>query len=152
MKKKALAAVVVVIVLVCFVTIIQKNRTYTQEYEPSIEITTKKSCILFGQSAITGDNVPVGVYIEKVLLSSGAIAVFQKYHRSEEVSFSGVKEISVHMKNGKVYDLWQDCQEKSISYNEQTDEAVTYILFSKTIPLKKIEAVEIAGQKFEICI
>ena len=63
MKKKALAAVVVVIVLVCFVTIIQKNRTYTQEYEPSIEITTKKSCILFGQSAITGDNVPVGVYI-----------------------------------------------------------------------------------------
>ena len=128
----------------------QKNKTNVQEYEPSIEVTVKKGYILSGQSMYTGDNVPIGVYVEKAFLSSGAIAIFQRYHRSENVTFSGVKEISIHMKNGKVYNLWYDCEDKTVSYNEQTDEAVTYILFAETIPLKKIEAIEIEGQKFEI--
>ncbi|USF29864.1 hypothetical protein [Clostridium sp. MD294] len=128
----------------------QKNKMNVQEYELSIEVTVKKGYILSGQSMYTGDNVLIGVYVEKAFLSSGAIAIFQRYHRSENVTFSGVKEISIHMKNGKVYNLWYDCEDKTVSYNEQTDEAVTYILFAETIPLKKIEAIEIEGQKFEI--
>ncbi|NDO47816.1 hypothetical protein FMM67_13550 [Clostridium sp. ASF356] len=139
-----------VVALVCSIVIMQKNKMNVQEYELSIEVTVKKGYILSGQSMYTGDNVLIGVYVEKAFLSSGAIAIFQRYHRSENVTFSGVKEISIHMKNGKVYNLWYDCEDKTVSYNEQTDEAVTYILFAETIPLKKIEAIEIEGQKFEI--
>ncbi len=152
MRKKALAVVLMVIILVCSVVIVQKNKTNAQEYEPSIEVIVKKGYVLSGESVYTGDAVPVGVYVEKALLSSGAIAIFQRYHQSEDITFSGAKEISIHMKNGKTYDLWYDCQDKTISYNEKTDEAVTYILFSETISLKKIEAIEIEGQKFEIYV
>ena len=150
MKIKKVAPVIVVIVLLlCSVAIIQKNKTTTQ-YEPSIEVAIEQNYTLSGKSDFTGEDIPIEVFIKKAVLSSGAIAIFQNYQEAEDVSFSGVKDIVIHVKNGKVYNLWNDCKDKSVSYNKETNEAVTYILFSKTIPLKNIEAIEVSWQKFEI--
>lgn len=150
MKIKKVAPVIVVIVLLlCSVAIIQKNKTTTQ-YEPSIEVAIEQNYTLSGKSDFTGEDVPIEVFIKKTVLSSGAVAIFQNYQKAEDVNFSGVKDIVIYTKNGKMYHLWNDCKDKSVSYSNQTNEAVTYILFSKTIPLKKIEAIEVAGQKFEI--
>ncbi len=147
--KKAVLIIIVIILLLCSVAMIQKNKT-TPQYEPSIEVAIEQNYTLQGQLIPSGNSISMNVYVERVIISSEEITIFQRYHLPEDVAFSGMKDIALCMKDGTVYDLWRDCKDKTVTHNDRTNEANTNIIFSKTIPLKEIEAIQVAGQKFEI--
>ena len=134
----------------CATLLYKRHKGATLAYEPSLEVAIDTNFTLQGQDDIMGYDIPVAVSVKKAVISSGAIALFQNYYNTEDTSFLGVKDIVIHMKNGKTYDLWDNCEEKSVSYEEETGDAVTYILFDKALSLNKIESLEIAGQEFAV--
>ena len=54
------------------------------------------------------------------------------------------------MKNGETYDLWNECDDKTMSYDEQEKKATTYIVFSKPLVLQEVEKIKVYDKYLDV--
>lgn len=148
--KKVAPVIIVVVLLFCSIAMIQKSKT--AQYKSPIEIDIEQNFTLPGQSMSSGNSVSMNTYVEKAVISSEELHIFQNFHMPEDIIFHGVKSVVLYTKDGTAHDLWRNYKDKSIYHDDQTNEANTHIIFSEKIPMEEMEYLEIAGQKFEINI
>ena len=103
-----------------------------------------------GQNKSTGEEVQIETFDEKVVLNSDSIAIFYQFEKSEDIVTSGIKDIEVVMKNGETYDLWNECDDKTMSYDEQEKKATTYIVFSKPLVLQEVEKIKVYDKYLDV--
>lgn len=84
------------------------------------------------------------------MLNSDSIAIFYQFEKSEDIVTSGIKDIEVVMKNGETYDLWNECDDKTMSYDEQEKKATTYIVFSKPLVLQEVEKIKVYDKYLDV--
>lgn len=155
MKKRAFIVLVFVLVIgsVCFAYLHGKNEI------PDVSANTKTDEKIFqlnetiaikGQNKTTGEEVQIEAFVEKAVLRSGSLAVFYQFERPEDILTSGVKEIEVVMKNGETFDLWNECDNISVSYDKETKEAVTYIIFPESRMVQDVEKIKVHDTSVEV--
>lgn len=101
---------------------------------------------LRGENKSTGAEVQIEASVEKVVFNSESIAIFYQFEKPENIITSGINDIEVVMKNGEIYDLWKECEDKSMSYDKEMKAAVTYVVFSKPLILEEVEKIKVVDK------
>lgn len=153
MNKKALILIVVLFVFVigflCFINLYEKNEN-EQSFADAKTLQLNEEIDIAGQNTSTGEEVKINATVERVLLHSESIAIYYQFDKPENFVTSGINDIEVVMKNGEICDLWNECEGKSMSYDKERKEAVTYIAFSESLPLQEIEKIKVANKYLAI--
>lgn len=99
-----------------------------------------------GENTETGENIQMQATVGKVIVQPESMVIYYQFEKPKNIVTSGIKDIAVVMKNGKKYDLWTDSEDKSMSYDKERNEAVTYIVFSEPLTLQDVERIKVADQ------
>lgn len=153
MKKRGFILLLFVLVIcsLCFIYLYGKKENANVDINTDEKILQLNERInIKGQNKSTGEEVQIETFVEKVVLNSDSIAIFYQFEKSEDIVTSGIKDIEVVMKNGETYDLWNECDDKTMSYDEQEKKATTYIVFSKPLVLQEVEKIKVYDKYLDV--
>lgn len=148
-KKGFIAMLVIVMGALCFIGLHGKNETVPSSADAKT-IQLNEKIDIAGENTETAEKVQMQVSADKVVFQPESLAIYYQFEKPEHIVTSGINDIAIVMKNGEEYDLWKDCEDKSMSYDKERNEAVTYIVFSEPLALQDVEKIKVADQYLEV--